>query len=443
MSGPPHSESLEKSVLAGILVKPALLPAVQDILAPEDFYLERHQILYEAILNISRDQLDIDVVSLESELINIGKLAEAGGKAYIWTLDVELPSLGAVVGYAEQVKGHALRRDALKASKIASAGLSSGDMSLDELSGVLAGAARALEDATLRKGAAIDAASILDTLEPPEKYNPVPGLRTGFGRLDMALGGLGPGCLYVIGGRPANCKSALAGVIALNVALAGARTMFCTLEMSEQDVMRRMLAHHSRVPYESLETGKQMTPGLWESFHASRNALRRIPLLIDPVSRTLGAICAAARREQARSGLDLLVVDYLQLMQVPASGQSSREQQVSEMSRRLQALSMDLDIPVLLLAQLNRDVAKTGNWRPQLHHFRESGSVEQDAFAVVFSCLPETSYTLDAPERDEWQGKFVMCLAKNRNGEAGLEIHCHWEPRTFSITEIDYTTGAR
>ncbi len=414
----PHSEESERAVLAGVLLDPRLLPAVSGRLLPTDFYFEKHQLLYQAMLDLQEDRTAIDLRTLQARLEQRGVLTAVGGVAYVAGLDVDLPDLGRIDAYAEIVKERSVRRRLIQASGEIIRDCLDGGLEAQAALGRAEQAILGLGEEAIQRGFAPFAGIVDEILEQLEEHpgTGIIGVPSGFLDFDRMTHGLNRGNLIIIAGRPGMGKTSFALNVAQHVAIREKRPVgIFSLEMSRQELALRILCSEADVAFSRLRAGN-LPAALWSQVMKTAHSIAHAPLSIDDSpSPTLLEIGSRARRLKAEQGLDLLVVDYLQLMQ--AGGKyENRNLEVSAISRGLKQLAKELDVPVIALSQLSRQPERRGSdHRPQLADLRESGSIEQDADLVAFIYRDEV-YNRDDPEN---QGLAELIIAKHRNGETG------------------------
>ncbi len=415
--GLPHSEESERAVLAATLLSPHVLPVVSGRLVPEDFYLERHQLIFKAMLELQEGASEIDLRTLQARLELQGSFETVGGFAYLAGLDLDLPDLGRIETYVEIVKERSVRRRlVLACSEIASGCLEGGldaSAALGEAEKLIFGLG---EEATHRGFSPLAKVYEETVASLEERSGGLLGLPTGFYDWDRMTQGLVKGNLIIVAGRPGMGKTSFALNVAQHVALReGQPVGIFSLEMGEQELAQRIMASESDLPFSNLRSGR-LSKGQWTQLYDTIRRTTEGPLYIDDSPNpTLLEISSKARRLKAEKGLALLVVDYLQLMQ--AGGRyESRQLEISAISRGLKQLAKEVDIPVMALSQLSRQPERrAGDHRPQLADLRESGSIEQDADMVCFIYRDEM-YNRDDPDN---KGLAELIVAKHRNGETG------------------------
>ena len=418
---PPHNEDAERAVLGSILLNNQSLYLIQDGLAAEDFYVARHRVIYSAMIALASNGSAVDHVTLGSELIRRDDLAKIGGSEALDNLTDKVVTVANVEYYAKIVKESAsVRRMINAAQQVASDGF--GEINPREYLDV---AERAIFEAARHQQAHTCATlsetlgSTLDSLEKSSKQkSEITGLSTGFSDLDRITAGFQSSDLIIIAGRPAMGKTALALNVALNACKASEKpVLMFSLEMSKDQLTRRLLAYEAMVNATKLKSPNRLTTEDWRGLTDAASMLHSLPLHIDDASvLTPLDIRARARRIAAKSGLGLIIIDYLQLMRATVGGRrkESREQEVAEISRSLKALAKELDVPVVALSQLNRGLENRQDKRPMMSDLRESGSLEQDTDLILFVYRDEV-YHSDTKD----DGLAEIIVGKQRSGPTG------------------------
>ncbi|MDP9346049.1 MAG: replicative DNA helicase [Actinomycetota bacterium] len=428
---PPHSLEAEQSVLGAMLLSERTHYAfvIEEGLRAEDFYRERHRLVYETMLTLFTGGEAIDVVTVVEDLRSRGQLDVAGGQAEIDALTASVPSVGNLRQYAQIVRERALLRRLLTASYEIQASVHGHEAPPRDL--VERAERTVLEVAhddrqkDFRKVGEVLGVEIRKWQELSESGRSLTGTPSGFADLDTVTGGFQPGNLIIIAARPAMGKSALVTNMAENVALNKERprpVALFSLEMSEAELAQRFIASQASIKGDDLRKGRLNDEAKWKRVLRTAGDYDAAPLFVDDSSDVgLLDIRAKARRlhQQAQSeygGLGLIIIDYLQLMRADTR-LDSRVLQVGEMSRGLKILARELSVPVIALSQLSRAVEQrsTTEKRPQLSDLRESGSIEQDADLVMFIYRDEYYF----PETTEKPGEAELIIAKHRNGGVG------------------------
>jgi len=421
---PPHSLEAEQSVLGGILLSDRTMYGlvIEEGLKAEDFYRDRHRLIYQSMLTLYRESEPIDVLTVSEHLRSTGDLDQVGGKAAIDELTGGVPGLGGIRRYAQIVREHALMRRLLSTTyEIQASVLNHAAAPRDLVEQAERAMLEVAHDDRQKDFRTID--EILDDeLRKMEKLSregtSLTGTPSGFRDLDEITGGFQPGNLIVIAARPAMGKSALVTNIAENAAIDHGRPVaLFSLEMSETELAQRFVASQGRIKGDELRKGR-VPDSKWPKILQASAKLAAAPLFIDDSSDVgIIEIRAKARRLHQQQPLGLIIIDYLQLMR-PDGRVESRVQQVGEMSRGLKILARELHVPVIALSQLSRAVETRGqsidSKRPLLSDLRESGSIEQDADLVAF-IFREEYYDKET----ERAGIADIIIAKHRNGAIG------------------------
>jgi len=427
---PPHSIEAEQSVLGAILLSERTVYGlvIEEGLRPEDFYRERHRLIYESMLELYQESEPIDPLTVTEHLRARGKLDEAGGAAEIDGLTGAVPAVGNARRYGQIVREHALMRRLLhKTYEIQSSVLNHEALPRDIVESAERGILEVAHDDRTK-----DFRHVGDVLhEELDKLQrlsaegtALTGTPSGFKDLDAITGGFQPGNLIIIAARPAMGKSALVANIAENAAIEHGRAVaLFSLEMAESELAQRFVASQARIKGDDLRKGR-VAETKWPKILQAAERLAKAPLFIDD-SSDVGTleIRAKARRLHQQHELGLIIVDYLQLMKTDGRIES-RVQQVGEMSRGLKILARELNVPVLALSQLSRAVEQRNPPIPQLADLRDSGQIEQDADLVAFIYRPEYYDRKHERDGDEYEpvdreGEADIIIAKHRNGGLG------------------------
>jgi replicative DNA helicase len=421
---PPHSIEAEQSVLGGLLIDPGAFDNVADQLIAQDFYRHDHELIYTAIAVLAGDAKPCDVVTVSQHLERIGKLEAAGGLAYLSSIARDTPTAANVRSYAEIVRERSLLRQLIRAgTDIASAVFVNDGQTARELVDRAEQKVFEIAEGSFRKR---DGAVAVRTLLPAvidqiDEWHNNPdrlrGLPTGFTDFDKLTGGLRAGDLVIIAGRPSMGKTTLAVNMAEYAAVnpgSRASVAIFSMEMPSEQVITRMLASIGGVPLNSLRSGK-ISDDDWVRITGATSQLSEAKIYVDETpALNPTEIRARARRVKREHGLDLVVVDYLQLMQVPGTNEN-RATEIAEISRGLKALAKELQVPVIALSQLNRGVEQREHKRPVMSDLRESGALEQDADMILLIYREEV-YDKNTTKK----GVAEIDLVKHRNGETGV-----------------------
>ena len=412
---PPHSAEAEKAILGAILRFPEALDQIADTLTPEDFYIPAHQIIYAAAVNLSNTLQPIDPVTVSDALQRTGDLTRIGGALFLSKLTDAVPSAAAIEHYAETVAEHAARRGLIRAAHDITEQASATDTPISAVidtaeRNILAVADRRLRDGLEPVGAQLGPA--LKHLEELETGTAAAGLPTGLTDLDKMLAGLRPGNLVIIAGRTSTGKSALATDIATHTALHHGPVALFSLEMSRLEVAQRILTARGKINSLKLKTGQ--IGEQWSALTRTAADLHDLPLYVDEAANaSITEIRAQTRRLQRRKGLQLAIVDYLQLMR-GRHRPETRQTEIAEISRSLKSIAQELSIPIIALSQLNRLPETRTDKRPHLSDLRESGAIEQDADIVILIHRDQPPKG-NSPQHAITQ----LIVAKHRNGPTG------------------------
>jgi replicative DNA helicase len=432
----PHSLEAEKTVLGALLLDPEAITKVAATLRPEDFYDPLYKKVYEACLQVYENRAPVDLVTVTEALADDDAITRLGGTAFLITLAQDVPTASHIANYASIVKDKARRRALIRAGqRISGLGFDADEFPLaleESQSALLAVAdtasetkAESLKTITERRYEQVVQVHASGDTEALRR------VYSGFQNVDFFFNGFAPGSLTVIAARPSMGKTALATNIALNVATkAKKRVLIFSLEMTKEEVADRITASSIGVPTWTMEKG-DMTDDQVRQIGLVIDGFADCPLYVDDdPDTTLSNLRAKAIRHQLEHGLDLLIVDYLQLIEIPKgmAVRENRTQEISVISRGLKQLARELSIPVIALSQLNRAVESTPQSIPQLAHLRDSGSIEQDAHNVLM--LWREGYYNEHCENPDLTTVFVR---KNRQGPVGhAELVFHKELMRFS-----------
>lgn len=426
---PPHNLDAERSVLGALLLEENAVVEVAEFLLPEDFYYDKHARIYEAMLNLYEKREPIDLVTVPQELQAFKALDVVGGVSYLTELLSEIPTASNVAFHARIVKDRSVRRRLIEMSSRIS--LKSYDDSL-ETSNLLDEAERsifAVSQQNIRQDFVPIRQTLTDSFDRLDQlYRSKGGLRgvpTGLRLLDQKLSGLQDSNLIILASRPSVGKTSLALNIAQHLGVEKKIPVgIFSLEMSREQLVDRMLSSQADVDAWRITTGN-LEDADFARLNDAMGELAEAPLFVDDTPGiSVMEMRTKARRLQMEHGLKLVIVDYLQLCR--GRGLENRVQEVSEMSQGLKNLARELKVPVLCLSQLSRAVESRGSPKPVLSDLRESGSIEQDADAVVF---------LYRTEEDD-RSQIMLSIAKHRNGPIG-EIPMFFRAERTKFYEVD------
>ena len=425
---PPHSLEAERSVLGAAMLSEDALLEVAERIKPEDFYDQNHAEIFKAILGLQRRGIPVDMLTVSEELKKQGSLNMVGGRSFIASLSASTPTTSNAAEYAKIVAEKAsIRRLIATADDIVTRGYE-GSLDAEQMldyaeSGIFEisqsrqkGKYTHIQEALLSNIDTIDKASQME--------GGLTGITTGFADLDAKTSGLQKSDLIILAARPAMGKTAFALSIARNAAVkAGATIMIFSMEMAKEQLSQRLLSMESKVELQKLKTGR-LERRDWEDINVAIDVLSGTNIHIDDTAGiSIMEMKSKCRRLKAEKGLDLVVIDYLQLMN-PEGRADSRTQEISVISRNLKLLARELDCPVLVLSQLSRAPEMRTDHRPMLSDLRESGSIEQDADIVIFLYRDEY-YNKETTEKP---GECEVIIAKHRSGPTG-SVDVSWIER--------------
>ena len=415
---PPKNIDAEKSVLGAMIIDDEAIGLAIEIVSESWFYEKSHRQIYSAILDLYNNRKNVDIITLSDKLKSDGSLDEVGGATYISSLIDFVPTSANVEYYAQIVKEKGILRQLIKNSTSIITGCYETQGQVEE---VVDNAERLIfEVAEMKesqrtvhiKEIVKESIEMIDHLYQRKEH--ITGLPTGFEKFDHMTSGLQKSDLIIIAGRPSMGKSAFAVSIAENAGIKYKRSIaLFSLEMSKESLVQRMLCSQARVDAHKLRSGF-LSPSDWPKLTAAAGKLSEANIFIDDTPAiSILELRAKARRLKANFGIDLIVLDYLQLMRATKRS-DSRQQEISEISRSLKALARELKVPLIALSQLSRAVESRQDRRPQLSDLRESGAIEQDADLVAL-LMREEYYN----PTEENRGIAEIIVAKQRNGPVG------------------------
>ena len=417
----PQSIEAEQSVLGGLMLDNQAWDKAADMVVEEDFYRRDHRLIFRAIADLQSHSSPCDVLTLSDWLGERSLLEDAGGLAYLGTLAKNTPSAANIKAYCEIVRNRSVLRqlitvgNGISGSAYQTEGRST-EVLLDdaerEVFKIAEQGARAKKGFVAIKDLLVKAVDRIDELF--QQDDPITGVPTGWSDFDEKTSGLQKGDLIIVAGRPSMGKTSFAMNIAENAAIqAKVPTAVFSMEMPGEQLAMRLLSSLGRIDAHRMRTGK-LEDEDWPRLTSSVGILADAPLFIDDTpALSPNDLRARARRLKREHGLGLIVIDYLQLMQVTGTSEN-RTNEISEISRSLKALAKELEVPVIALSQLNRSLEQRPNKRPVMSDLRESGAIEQDADVIAFIYRDEV-YNEDSPDK----GTAEIIIGKQRNGPIG------------------------
>jgi replicative DNA helicase len=418
---PPNSIEAERALIGGLMLNAQAWDKIADVVTVDDFYRKDHGLIFEAIDRLIDAGSPCDVVTVSEHLENRGELEQAGGLEYLAMLANETAGAANARAYAKILRERSMLRSLINAgNEIAGSAFSTDGRTASQ---VLDDAERmvfeiAEKGSRGRKGFKALKDILPDTVDRIDELHQsdgsITGIPSGYNEFDKLTAGLQPGDLIIVAGRPSMGKTTLAINIAENAAIGSRKgTAIFSMEMPAQQLAFRMISSLGRVDQSHLRTGNFPDED-WSRINTAVQLMSDAPIYIDDTpGLSPTEIRARSRRLKREHGLDLIVVDYLQLMQVEGT-KENRATEISEISRNLKALAKELEVPVIALSQLNRSVEQRTDKRPVMSDLRESGAIEQDADLIIFIYREEV-YNQDTPRK----GIADITIAKQRNGPIG------------------------
>lgn len=437
----PHNVEAEQCLLGCVLVDSDLSLDILSDLTEDDFYSPTHRTVYEAMRQVLQASKPVDFVTVADELNRVGQMSAIGGIGYLTTLNGAVPSSANWKYYFEIVKKHAVMRQLIHTcSEITDSAYSAEDMEK-----MLAFAESRIYNLNT-KSAAGQLSPIFDSISEvfgefekiAKNPNAMTGVPSGFKRLDKMTNGFHGGELIVIAGRPGMGKTSLAMNMVEHAALN--KKFSCavfSLEMSAKNLAQRSICSVAGVPMGDALSGK-LSPQQWQSLWNAGEGFSKAKIFVDDTANiTVSQMLSKCRRLKSRHGLDMVLVDYIQLMQSDdRNAKENRQQEIASISRGLKLMAKELNLPILALSQLRREQAGLKNKKPQLSDLRESGAIEQDADIVLMIYKPEEEQESDTPST-----RVDLVVAKHRNGPLG-DIPMDWIGEIVRFREADAYTMA-
>ena len=433
---PPQDLEAEQAVLGCMLTDNESVYSALEILRPEDFYREDHKIIFEAISNIYNKTEPVDIITLKSELSSMGKFDAVGGLEYIASLPEKVPTTANVEKYIKLVEEKAMLRELIKtADEIKKLGFEATDNVEDIMDNAEKQIFNVMERKNQRGYTSIKDILVGAFTELEKLYNrkgQITGVPSGFTELDKKIAGFHGSELILIAARPGMGKTAFALNIATNAALRAKKPVaIFSLEMSKEQLANRILSSESLVNSENIRKGT-LNDEEWGKLAETSGMLSEAPIYVDDSpGLTVLQIMAKARKLKLEKKIELIVIDYLQLITGNSKRNGSREQEIAEISRSLKLMAKEIGVPVIALSQLSRAVEGRVDHKPMLSDLRESGSIEQDADVVMFI------YREDYYDKEtEKKGIATIDVAKQRSGSTGA-IELIWLPQFTKFANLE------
>lgn len=421
----PHSEESERAVLAAVLLNPELAAELGDVLAPEAFFFERHQEIAKAFAVLAKADRQIDLRSLQAHLETAGAFELVGGLAYLAGLDMDMPDLDHFQTYAGIVRELWAKRRLIEVAQEITVGAMNGQGAAE----TIAAAEQALADVErgqLEAGNVEKVGDLALELTLQRADSGLVGITTGLADVDKVTSGLRPSRLITLSGATGMGKTAAALCFGTAAARSGAKVLVISIEMTEEEVMKRCVSISTQVPHGMIDEGRVPSQRLPQVMDGMREWCD-LPMWVCDDPQTPQSIAATARRQRVQHGLDFLIVDYLGLVQYAGKKLKTHEQ-LGDMAWSLKMLSKSLEIPVLMLHQLSRGVEKRNPPKPILADLRDSGHLENHSDMVIFVYRP--GYY----EEDDESTEAEIIIAKNRGGRTG-SVPAVWLGNTMTFRD--------
>ena len=436
---PPQDTVAEKSLLGAVMIQDGVLPEILTILKPRDFYEKRHEIIFNAMVELYDAHKPIDLLTLTAELKSKKLLKDVGGAPYLTELSNFVPAASHAKAYADIVEKASVRRRLIKAGNEIANKAYEEDADVDSLIGAAEKDLFEVSDKIIKSDYVAMNDLLADAFDRIEELHKnkgaLRGLKTGFRDLDKKTAGFQKGDLVIIGARPAMGKTTFAQNLAYNIAsINGKGVLFFSMEMAANEIIDRMISDVSGVDNWKMRTGN-LSDEEFQKIGDAMAEMDEIPIYIDDTSSmTIVELRNKARRAMHDHDIGIVIVDYLQLIQGTDRYKGQRVQEVTEISRGLKILARELEIPVIALAQLSRNVTGRDDPRPVLSDLRESGSIEQDADLVMFLHRPD--YYRQNDDNYEETHITELLVAKHRHGAVG-KIELYFHPELLRFMSLD------
>lgn len=422
---PPHNLEAEKSVIGAAMLDKEVVFDVLEVVRAEDFYSKANREIFTVITDLQRSSTPVDVLTVTDELKKRKMLEAVGGRVYVAQLSADVPSVSNAVEYAKIVAEKAvLRRLIGTADEIAKKGYEESENTLDILEYAEKGIfeiAKSKQHSEMAKISEIILTNFEEISARSQSQGGITGVPSGLIDLDRKLSGFQKSDMVVLAARPSMGKTAFALNVALNAALkADAKVLIFSLEMAKEQLSQRLLSMEARVESQKMSTG-DVNMSDWDKMSAALDSFNKMSIYIDDTPGIkLMEIKNKCRRMKAETGLDMIILDYLQLMEGEKRS-DNRQQEITSLSRGMKLLAREMECPVIVLSQLSRAPDQRENHRPVLSDLRESGAIEQDADVVLFLYRDEV-YN----EETEKPGICEVIVAKHRNGPIGT-VEVGWQ----------------
>ena len=438
---PPNASDIEQIVLGQLMIEPDAAMLVIDILKPESFYKESHQLIYGAIKTLASKDEPVNIITITEELHKLDALDKCGGPGYITELSSRVSS-AALVEYNAKLIAHAyIKRELIRVTSEIQNKAFDPALDVSDLIDFSENEMFKIAEGTIKKDSAPIAVLINEALkqieEAGKREDGLSGVPTGFTELDRLTSGFQKSDMIVIAARPSMGKTAFILSTLRNMAVDHkVPVAMFSLEMANLQLVNRLIVSETELEHDKIKNGRLTTED-WTRLEERTKALLDAPIFLDDTpALSIFEFRAKCRRLKQKHNIQCVFVDYLQLMSAPNAG--SREQEISTISRQLKAVAKELNIPVIALSQLNRSVDTQKDFRPQLSNLRESGAIEQDADIVCFIHRPEYYKITEDQEGNSLIGVAEIIVAKHRNGAVG-DVRLRFEKEFAKF--VDYNSA--
>ena len=439
---PPQAIELEEAVLGAIMIDKDATNNVLEILKPESFYSENNKKIFEAIIELFKNMQPIDILTVKEELFRRKKLDEIGGALYLTKLTSRVASAAHAEFHARIIAQKYIQRELIRIATEIERKAFDDEEDIDDLLDFSQNQLFSLSDGTVKRETQAIEDVLKDAIEQikvaGEREDGLSGVPSGYSDLDRITSGWQKSDLIIIAARPSMGKTAFVLSMARNIAVNHSKGIgFFSLEMSSVQLVNRLIVAETELSSESIRNGK-LRKEEWEILDSKIKKLEKAQIYIDDTPAiNIFELRSKARRLVEQRNVEIIIIDYLQLMSSPGDSKGNREQEVSTISRSLKALAKELNVPIIALSQLNRSVeTRSGSKRPQLSDLRESGAIEQDADIVIFIHRPE-KYGMDENEEGRsTKGLANIIIAKHRNG-AVTDVDLKFIDRFAKFTDWD------
>jgi len=439
---PPQAIELEETVLGAIMLEKDAVLSIIDILKPQSFYKESHQKIYQAIVDLSTNSNPIDILTVTEELRKRNLLEEIGGPFYITQLTSRVASAAHIEFHARIIAQKYIQRELIRISTEIQNRSYDESMDVDDLLDYSENELFKIAEGNIKKDTAKINVLVNEAIKQIEiaskREDKLSGVPSGFSKLDRLTSGWQKSDLVVIAARPSMGKTALVLSMTRNMAIEHSKPIaIFSLEMSSIQLVNRLIVAETELSSDKIRNGN-LQDFEWEQLDFKIKDLVEAPIFIDDTPAiSIFELRAKCRRLKMKHDIQVIIIDYLQLMSGSPEMKGNREQEVSMISRALKSIAKELDVPVIALSQLNRSVeVRSGSKRPQLSDLRESGAIEQDADMVIFIHRPEKYGITEDEDGNSTIGLAEIILAKHRNGAVG-DVHLRFRSEFAKFQDIE------